>query len=150
MILRKASAMWEGTLKEGKGTMRTGSGAFEGPYSFATRFGDDRGTNPDELIAAAHAGCFSMELAARLTQAGHPPTGIRTEAELGIEPVRGGYSIKHVRLLTHGIVPGIDEAEFRKHAEGARDNCPVSKALAGVEITLEARLAKKGAASLGT
>jgi osmotically inducible protein OsmC len=140
MLTRKANAMWEGTLKEGKGKMWLGSGAWEGPYSFDSRFGGGKGTNPEELIGAAHAGCFSMEFAAKLTDAGYPPKGIRTDAEVGIEPMRGGYAITSVRLMTRGAVPGIAEAEFRKIAEAASKSCPVSKALTGVQVSLEAKL----------
>jgi osmotically inducible protein OsmC len=144
MLLRKANAVWEGTLKEGKGRMRLGSGAWEGPYSFESRFASGTGTNPEELIGAAHAGCFSMALAAMLTEAGHPPTAVRTEAEVGLEAMRGGYLIKSIRLTTTGVVPGISETDFKKHAENAKKNCPVSKALgSAVEILLEAKLADR-------
>jgi lipoyl-dependent peroxiredoxin len=141
MLVRKSNAVWDGTLKEGKGRMRLGSGAWEGPYSFASRFESGPGTNPEELIGAAHAGCFSMALAATLTDAGHKPTSIRTEAEVRFEPMRGGYRITSILLTTRGIVPGITDADFVKYATDAKIGCPVSNALKGVDIQLDAKLA---------
>lgn len=120
--------------------MRLGSGAFEGPYSFSSRFEDGSGTNPEELIGAAHAGCYSMALANILGKAGHVPDRVHTSAAVHLEQVEGGFAISRVDLTTEGSVPGMDEATFRTHAEDAKVNCPVSKALAGVEITLEATL----------
>jgi lipoyl-dependent peroxiredoxin len=136
MATRTSDAQWEGDLKSGKGTMKLGSGAFEGQYSFNSRFADGVGTNPEELIAAAHAGCFSMALSAALTEAGHPPTKIHTSAKIHFGPVPGGIAISKVDLATEGSVPGIDAATFDKIAHGAKENCPVSKALAALEITL--------------
>jgi len=113
---------------------------FEGAYSFPSRFEEGRGTNPEELLGAAHAGCFSMALAAGLTRAGHAPTRIHTTARVHLERRGEGFDITRVELQTRARVPGIDEAEFRKQAETAKKNCPVSKALAGPEISLEAML----------
>jgi osmotically inducible protein OsmC len=121
--------------------MRFGSGAFEGHYSFGSRFGDEKGTNPEELIAAAHAGCFSMALAYGLEGAGFTPKLIRTTAKTHIEKSGDGFRITRIELETSAEVPGIDEANFRSQAEAAKRDCPVSRALAGPEITLSARLA---------
>ena len=140
MAVRTADAQWEGSLQEGTGTMRLGSGAFEGRYSFASRFEDGPGTNPEELIGAAHAGCFSMALSGGLSRAGHPPTRVHTTARVHIEPGDAGFSITRVELQTEAEVPGLDERAFREQAETAKATCPVSKALAGTEITLDARL----------
>ena len=133
MAVRKASAVWTGTLKEGAGTMKLGSGAFEGNYSFASRFEEGPGTNPEELIGAAHAGCFSMFLAALLTEAGHPPTRIDTTAKVHL---RQGPTITLIELESQAEVPGIDDATLQDLAAQAKENCPVSKALAGPEIKL--------------
>ncbi|PYS71407.1 MAG: peroxiredoxin [Acidobacteria bacterium] len=146
MAKRTASAVWEGTLREGKGTVKLGSGAFEGNYSFASRFEDGVGTNPEELIGAAHAGCFSMALAAGLTKAGLKPTRISTTANVRLEKVGEGFKITTIDLNTEAEVPGIDEKAFLEHAETAKKNCPVSQALTGVEIKLNARLLKSAAA----
>ncbi len=140
MPVRTASAVWNGTLKEGDGRMRLGSGAYEGPYSFGSRFEQASGTNPEELIAAAHAGCFSMALSGALGRAGHSARRIRTSAKAHLEKVGEGFQITRIELTTEAEVPGIDEAAFRQQAEGAKANCPVSKALAGVQISLDARL----------
>lgn len=121
--------------------MRLGSGAYEGSFSFASRFENGDGTNPEELIAAAHAGCFSMALSNILGQAGHTPTSINTKAAVHIENTGGGFGITRIDLDTVGDVPGLTEDEFVKHAETAKANCPVSKALAAVDITLSAKLA---------
>ena len=141
MPVRKASAVWNGNLKEGNGTMQMGSGAYEGPYSFGSRFLEEPGTNPEELIAAAHAGCFSMALSGGLGRAGFEATSISTTAKATLEKVGEGFQITKIVLTTEGVVPGIDEATFVEQAEGAKANCPVSKALAGVEISLNATLA---------
>ena len=146
MAKRKARAVWEGTLREGQGTVKLGSGAFEGPYSFESRFEEGAGTNPEELIGAAHAGCFSMALAAGLTKAGHNPKRISTNADVSLEKVGEGFKITMIELTTEGEVPGIDEATFVEAAEGAKKNCPVSQALAGVEIKLNATFVKSAAA----
>jgi osmotically inducible protein OsmC len=140
MALRTGEAEWEGTIREGKGRMRLGSGAFEGAYSYRSRMEDGPGTNPEELIAAAHAGCFSMALSAGLGRAGYEPRRIRTDARVRFESSLDGFAITRIDLETEAEVPGIDEESFREQAETAKTNCPVSKALAGVEIGLEARL----------
>lgn len=140
MPTRTASARWEGGVPEGSGTMRFGSGAFEGAYSFRTRMEESPGTNPEELIGAAHAGCFSMQLSAGLGRAGHPPTSIDTDAAVHFEKEDAGWRITQVALRTRGVVPGIDEATFREHVDGAKATCPVSKALTGVDITVDATL----------
>lgn len=137
---RTAEARWEGNLKEGNGHVSLGSGAFQGEYSFGTRFKDEPGTNPEELIGAAHAGCFSMALSAMLGEAGYTPRGIRTKATVTLKEADGGFRIVSIELDTEAAVPGIAEAEFMKIAENAKENCPVSKALAGTEIGLTAEL----------
>lgn len=141
MAVRTADAEWAGKLADGQGTMKLGSGAFEGRYSFGTRFGDEKGTNPEELIAAAHAGCFSMALAYGLEQAGFRAKSVRTKARVHIEKSGAGFAIPRIELDTMAEVPGIDAARFQKEAEAAKRDCPVSRALAGAEITLTARLA---------
>ena len=140
MPIRKADAVWEGNLKEGHGTLKLASGAYEGQYSFASRFADGTGTNPEELIAAAHAGCFSMALSAALSKAGHAPTKIATTANVHLEQTPGGFEIPKIDLVTDATVPGLDNAKFQEIAADAKKNCPVSKVLAGAEITLKATL----------
>jgi len=140
MPTRKASAVWEGNLPRGKGTMKVGSGAFEGLYSFASRFEGAQGTNPEELIGAAHAGCFSMALAHGLTLAGHTPKRVQTSAKVQLDKVGEGFKITSILLSTEVEAPGIDEKTFLRLAEDAKENCPVSQALAGTEIKLEAKL----------
>jgi osmotically inducible protein OsmC len=141
MPTRSSSARWQGNLKEGAGTMALGSGAYEGSYSFVSRFEEGQGTNPEELIAAAHAGCYSMAFANMLSQAGFAPNAIDTTAKVHLERSDAGFTITRIDLVTRGDVPGIDEAEFVKHAEAAKAGCPVSRALAAVpEITLDAAL----------
>jgi osmotically inducible protein OsmC len=140
MPVRKADAVWEGGLKEGHGKVTLGSGAFSGPYSFASRFVDGQGTNPEELIAAAHSGCFSMALSAALERAGHPAKRVSTTASVHLEVGGDGPRISRIDLHTEAEVPGIDEAAFQQQAEQAKAGCPVSKALAGTSITLAARL----------
>jgi osmotically inducible protein OsmC len=140
MPVRTADAHWEGSLQDGTGTMRLGSGAYEGRYSFASRFEDGPGTNPEELIGAAHAGCFSMALSGALSRAGTPPTSISTSARVHIERGDEGFGITRIELTTEAAVPGIDAAAFQEQAETAKATCPVSKALAGTEITLDAKL----------
>jgi osmotically inducible protein OsmC len=138
MPVRRSQATWNGTLKEGKGTMRLASGLYEGPYTYSSRFEEAAGTNPEELVAAAHAGCFSMFLAALLGDNGYPATRVHTTAaaHLGAGPM-----IKRIDLVTEAEVPGIGEDEFQELAVQAKANCPVSKALAAVpEITMKARL----------
>jgi lipoyl-dependent peroxiredoxin len=140
MVARKAEAEWRGDLRSGKGQVSLGSGAWSGPYSFRSRFESGEGTNPEELIGAAHAGCFSMALSAGLTQAGHAPERIHTVATVHIEQQDGGFAIPRILLVTEARVPGIDEAAFQEQARTAKVNCPVSKALAGTTIELEAKL----------
>ncbi|MDZ7705124.1 MAG: OsmC family protein [Trueperaceae bacterium] len=140
MPTRSSSAVWEGNLREGKGTMKLGSGAFEGSYSFPSRFESGQGTNPEELIGAAHAGCFSMAFANELSSAGHTPDSIMTEAKVTLDQVEGGFAITGIALSCEAKVPGIDEATFQDIAEAAKNGCPVSKALTGTEITLDAKL----------
>jgi osmotically inducible protein OsmC len=140
MPVRKANAVWEGSLKEGQGTMKLGSGAFEGRYSFGSRFEEATGTNPEELIGAAHAGCFSMALSGGLGRAGFAPKRIATSAKVHIEKVGEGFKITRIELDNESEVPGIDAAAFQEAARKAKEGCPVSQALGGVEITLNARL----------
>lgn len=140
MAVRTANAEWKGQLKDGSGSMRFGSGAFDGAYSFASRFEEGEGTNPEELIGAAHAGCFSMAFAAELAKAGHDPKSVATTAKVHLEKGDSGFSIARIELDTEAQVPGIDEDEFQKIAQGAKDGCPVSRALAGVDISVNARL----------
>jgi len=137
----KATARWQGDLRTGHGTMRLGSGAFEGAYSFKTRFEGAPGTNPEELIGAAHAGCFSMALSAGLTKAGHPPRSIETTATVHLGQTGGGFSITGIDLVTQADVPGLAGPDFQTLAEDAKANCIVSRALAAVPVTLRATLA---------
>ena len=137
MAIRHAQAEWKGTLREGSGTMKFGK--FEGPYTYASRFESGEGTNPEELIGAAHAGCFSMFLSARLTKAGFKPTRIHTTATVHLEE---GPTIKTIELKTEAQVPNLDDAKLQELAAEAKANCPVSKALKGVDIKLYAALAK--------
>jgi len=145
MLVRTAEALWKGDLKKGKGTMKLGSGALEVGYSFGTRFENERGTNPEELIGAAHAGCFSMALSLMLGQAGYKVESIHTTARVSLDKVGEGFKITAITLETEGLVPGIDEITFREKAEAAKNGCPVSVALAGVEIKLQAKLLKLAA-----
>ena len=140
MPTRNAQAIWEGTLKEGHGSMKLGSGAFEGQYSFASRFEEGSGTNPEELIGAAHAGCFSMALSADLERAGYPANRIHTKSKVHLGRVEEKMRINLIELHTDAEVPGIGESEFLRIANGTKDNCPVSVALSAVEIKLEAHL----------
>ncbi|MCC6147144.1 MAG: OsmC family protein [Anaerolineaceae bacterium] len=138
MATRESSAIWEGNLPKGKGSMRLGSGEYEGPFSYLSRFEDGSGTNPEEMIGAAHAGCFSMYLALILSEAGHTPTKIATTAKVHLGE---GPKITHIDLSTVGEVPGINEKTFIEFAEKAKKGCPVSQALAAVDTNLTARLA---------
>lgn len=141
MATRTSEATWNGDLKSGNGTMVVGNHAYEGPYSFASRFEDGEGTNPEELIAAAHAGCYSMALSHGLSEADHPPKQVHTTAKVHLRPAdEGGFYIAQIDLHTEAEVPGIDEDTFMEHANDAKENCPVSKVLAGAEITLQASL----------
>lgn len=138
MAVRKSEATWQGTLKEGKGTMKLGSGRYEGPYTYASRFESGEGTNPEELIGAAHAGCYSMFLSALLSNNGYNPTRIHTTATVHLAE---GPKINKIELNCEAEVPNLDEDEFADFAQKAKEGCPVSKALASVdEITLNARL----------
>ncbi len=140
-VTRTAQASWQGTVPDGGGRLGLGSGAFEGPFTLKARVEDvERATNPEELIGAAEAGCFTMSLASMLSDAGHPPAELRTTARVRLEQLDGGFSITRIELSTTGAVPGIDEPEFVRLAEQAEATCPVSRALAGTEITLEAKL----------
>jgi osmotically inducible protein OsmC len=141
MPTRSSSAQWSGNLARGSGTMSLGSGAFEGAYSAASRFENGDGTNPEELIAAAHAGCFSMALALTLSQAGHEPDSVHTTAEVHLDKDGEGFSITRSDLTTEVKVEGLDDAEFQKYAEEAEKGCPVSRALGAIEIGLDAKLA---------
>lgn len=140
-MIRKANAVWRGTGRDGTGDLTTGSGVLDAtPYSYKTRFEDTPGTNPEELIAAAHAGCFTMALAFGLQQAGLTAQELRTEAAVTLEAAEGGgFKISRSALTLRARIPGVDEAKFRELAEGAEKNCPVSKVL-NAEITLDAQL----------
>lgn len=142
MPVRKAEAVWNGNLREGRGEVSLGSGAFKGAYSFGSRFEQATGTNPEELIGAAHAGCFSMALAAGLGKAGFAPARVHTTAQVTLDKVGEGFKITRILLQTDADVPNIDERTFLEHAENAKRGCPVSQALAGTEIKLEAKLAR--------
>ena len=137
MAIRSSTAEWKGTLKEGSGTMKVGRSGYEGPFTFASRFESGPGTNPEELIGAGHAGCFSMFLAALLTNAGFKPMRIATTATVHLGD---GPTITLIELDTHAEVPNLTEADLQKHAETAKKNCPVSKALTGPEIRMQAHL----------
>ncbi|MCW1967179.1 MAG: OsmC family protein [Anaerolineae bacterium] len=136
-MIKTAEAQWKGTLREGNGTVKLGSGLFEAPYTFASRFEEGKGTNPEELIGAAHAGCFSMFLAAQLTRAGFAPTKIHTTAKVHLTE---GPTISLIELTTDAVVPHVDKAKFDELVEVSKNNCPVSKALKTVELRLIANL----------
>ena len=142
MPVRNADATWNGDLKGGKGTMKLGSGAYEGQYSFGSRFENGVGTNPEELIGAAHAGCFSMALSAGLGKAGHTPKRIHTTAKVTIEKVGEGMKITKIQLDTEAEVPGIDDGAFQTIAQQTKSGCPVSQALSATPIELTATLVK--------
>lgn len=137
-MIRHASAQWNGSLREGSGHVKTETGALDSPYGFRSRFEGGGETNPEELIAAAHAACFTMALSAALTIAGHPPKSIETTAAVHLNKLDSGWAIDRIELETTGDVPGIDAAAFDAAAAGAKANCPVSKALAGTQIQLKA------------
>jgi lipoyl-dependent peroxiredoxin len=140
---RTAKAQWEGTTREGGGSLALGSGLFEGPYTFKSRFGSEASsaTNPEELLGASHASCFTMALSLILTEGGNPPEHLDTQAKVSIVQEGEGFTIDRIDLTTRGRVPNLDEDGFRKAAEAAKDNCPISKALASVpEMTLDATL----------
>ncbi len=140
MLTRTANARWNGGLKDGNGTVALGSGAWSGQYSFTSRFENGAGTNPEELIGAAHAGCFSMAFAGGLERAGFKAESVATTAKVSIDKVDGGFKVVRIDLVTEAKVPGIDPAVFQEQAQAAKAGCPISKALAAVDITLDARL----------
>ncbi len=141
MPTHKAEAEWKGNLAQGSGRLKVGSGAFDGPYSFKSRFEEGQSaTNPEELIGAAHAGCFTMALTAQLSRAGLTPTRIHTTARVNLAKVGEAFAITRIDLETEADIPGLDAAAFQKYAQDAKQNCPVSKALAGTEIHLTAKL----------
>ena len=139
-VTRTASVHWEGDVSRGKGTVTAESGFVTADYSFGTRFSGDPGTNPEELLAAAHAACFTMAMSLALTRDGHPPTAIDTKASVHLHRDAQGVTIPRIDLLTTVTAPGVDADEFQRLAKGAKENCPVSRALHAVEIELEARL----------
>ncbi len=144
MAIRTSDAEWNGTLQDGQGSLHLGSGAFDGQYSFRSRMGDGaNGTNPEELIAAAHAACYSMALSAGLGGANFTPKKVHTTAHVHFNRVEGGFEIGGIDLVTEAVVPGIDEATFEQYAQSTKDNCPVSKALSAVPMTLKATLLKE-------
>ena len=141
MPTRNATAEWQGDFKRGGGQVAVESGVFDTPYNFSGRFEDGSGTNPEELLAASHIGCFVMALSVGLTQAGNPPDSLSGSAAVTVDQVEGGFGITKIALTVRGTVPGLDADGFQQAAQGAKDNCPLSKALASVpEITLEATL----------
>ena len=141
MPTRTAHAEWNGPIADGEGTMSFGSGAYEGPYSFKSRMQDGTGTNPEELIGAAHAGCFSMALSGELGKAGHEAESVETEATVHLDKVEDGFAIKRIVLRTRVSATGLDDSDFQTAAEAAKEGCPVSQALGAVEsIELEAEL----------
>ncbi len=146
MAVRNAKASWQGGLTDGKGTMALGSGAFEGSFSFNTRMGDEPGTNPEELIGAALAGCYTMALNATLEKEGNKPNGIKTEARVHFGKDESGFAITKIELQTEADIDGIEDEKFQEIAEKVKKTCPVSKALAGTEIVVDAKLAKAQAA----
>jgi lipoyl-dependent peroxiredoxin len=141
MATRNASAKWQGNLTEGDGSMALGSGAWEGPFTFKSRFEEGQGTNPEELIGAALAGCFTMQVSHQLAEAGHVPDSVETQAKVHIRNVDGNPTISQIDLVTRARVPGVDDATFQENAKSAKDGCIISRALAGVgDITLDATL----------
>lgn len=143
MPTRKANAQWKGDLQNGEGTLKFGGGSYEGSYSFESRFKEGAGTNPEELLGAAHAGCFSMALSNELAEAGFKPESVETDATVNLDLTGDNPIIKSITLNVNASVPGIDEGEFNDYAEGAKNNCPVSRALAGVDIKLNTTLAQE-------
>ena len=139
MPTRISDAVWKGDLKAGKGSVKLGSGAYEGQYNFSSRFESGVGTNPEELIAAAHSACFSMALAAGLSGAGYTVDSVHTTAKVKVEPVGGGFEITSIALETEAKVPGIDKAKFDEIAAATKEGCPVSKALKAVPVSLDAK-----------
>lgn len=145
MPIRKSEAEWKGNLMEGNGHMKLGTGAYDGPFSFKSRMENGSGTNPEELIAAAHAGCYSMAFSAGLGKAGFTPRRVHTTASVHFDKVASGFAITGIDLDMEAEIPGIDDARFQQFAEDAKKGCPVSKALAATPITLKARLVKSAA-----
>jgi osmotically inducible protein OsmC len=143
MPVRTAKAEWRGGLTDGSGRVELGSGTFSGPYDFKSRFEDGGGTNPEELVGTAHAGCYSMALANMLAKAGSPPEYVRTTAKVHLEKGADGFEISRIDLDTEASVPGMDNAAFQEHAQKAKVGCPISKALAAVNITLNAKLTSR-------
>ncbi|ASW57254.1 OsmC family protein [Plantactinospora sp. KBS50] len=141
MPIRTAAAQWQGNLTEGAGTIKTGKGGLQGAYSFKSRFEEGAGTNPEELIGAAHAGCYSMALAKALSDAGHVPTSVDTEARVHLDKTDAGMTVTRIELVTGVVAAGLDADEFSKIAEAAKENCPISRLLSpGAQISLDARL----------
>ena len=140
MAIRKSTAVWKGSSREGSGTLRLGSGQYEGPYTWMSRFKEGPETNPEELIGAAHAGCFSMALSHELGEAGFPPVRVATTAKVHLEKSEDGFAIPRIELETEADVPGVDDETFHRIADAAKQGCPVSKLLAGADITLRANL----------
>lgn len=137
MAYRTGEAEWKGNLTEGGGRVKVQSGTLDAPYDFRARTADGKGTNPEELIAAAHAGCFAMQLSAMLGGAGHPPERLHAVAKVHLEKQATGFAIPRIELELEGTVPGMSREDFEKHAQAAKAGCPVSKVLAGAEITLK-------------
>lgn len=146
MPIRSAEAEWKGNLQEGGGKMKLGSGAYEGAFSFKSRMESGPGTNPEELIGAAHAGCFSMAFSAQLSNAGFAPKRVHTKAAVKFEKTEAGFTITGIHLESEGEVPGITEAKFQEIAEAAKKGCPVSRALASTNISLTAKLVSAASA----
>ncbi len=140
MIVRKASADWQGSITEGSGKVHLPAAGVDAPYSFESRFGEGKDTNPEELLGAAHAGCFSMALAGNIGRAGHTAESIETEAQVRVSKVEGGFEIPSIHLVTRVKAPGLSESEFQQIAEKTKETCPVSKVLRAAEITLDAQL----------
>lgn len=140
MPTRNAEARWEGSLQDGKGSLRTQTGSVDLPYSFSSRFEEGQGTNPEELVAAAHAGCYSMALANELSKAGHVPDSVETTAKVHLEKGDAGFSIPRIDLVTTVSAPGLDDAEFQEIAAKTSKACPISKLVTGAEISVDATL----------
>lgn len=140
MPIRSSQAVWKGTLKEGSGTLKTGSGAYEGPYNFVSRFESGAATNPEELVAAAHAGCYSMAMSGGLERAGFKAVRIATKASVHLDKTDAGFTVTQIDLDVEADVPGIDDKKFAEIAEGTKSGCPISRLLTGAKITLKARL----------
>ncbi len=140
MPTRTATAEWKGSLRDGSGAMKMESGSYEGPFSFQSRFKEGEGTNPEELIGSAHAGCYSMQLSGELGGRGITPESVQTEARVEVSKTEGGFSITKIDLVTKVRAPGLDESTFQEAAEAAKVNCPVSRALQAVDISLDASL----------